>query len=550
MALTKATNSMITGAQVNIKDFESLKVGVDWQPAIQAAIDSLDTGDDTVTGGVVYFPVGRYYIKSPIVVDCSNPASLASITLQGEGMHNTVIDCHPEFTGDQAIQALDPTYCAFKDFMIIGWNRVAVGLELEGGTKGGLALPANSEIFVERVFCQQFTVSCFKVHRCFMVTMTQCRSKGGVTGFDFSGDYNTSLNISNCYALNTTTTGQGFLISDVSYSNFTACGADTTGRYGYRVRNTAGVSFDSCGAESSLRSGFLFEANTTFDDNALISGTRCTLNSCFTSATNSANSGYGSLRSELENQNKFSFNIPSGTPVQGNDYTVNGSTYNVYDVKTHPSNGTSVIKTTRTAGTTTPPASGTLSGTPNLTFNASSDLLSSVDVEINRYVENSVTGSISVTNGGVDANHKITLNSCKLTGSIASTVAVLNPVDVTRVNNKAVTSANTPIVDLASVFGSVNNYSGILNILASNGVPTSGTLYNSAAYVLLVTRTAGSSTVVEIAKNGLTTGGGASHPSFTWAINNGTNKLEASPVSNTSGNFYFYIGQLGSLSAS
>ena len=65
MALTKATNSMITGAQINIKDFESLKVGIDWQPAIQAAIDSLDTGDDTVTGGVVYFPVGRYYIKSP-----------------------------------------------------------------------------------------------------------------------------------------------------------------------------------------------------------------------------------------------------------------------------------------------------------------------------------------------------------------------------------------------------------------------------------------------------------------------------------------------------
>ena len=64
-----------------------------------------------------------------------------------------------------------------------------------------------------------------------------------------------------------------------------------------------------------------------------------------------------------------------------------------------------------------------------------------------------------------------------------------------------------------------------------------------------MTRTAGSTTVVEIAKNGLTTGGGASHPSFTWAIDNGTNELEATPVGSTSGNFYFYIGQLGSLSA-
>jgi hypothetical protein len=554
MALTKATNSMIEGAQVNIKDFESLSSGgTDWQPAIQAAIDSLDTGSDYTTGGVIYFPVGRYYIKSPIVIRTTGEGveKLTSITLQGEGIHNTIIDCAAGFqsTGDpaewQAIQALNPTYCAFKDFQVLGNNRVAIGLELEGGTP----LVAGSEILVERVFSQNFTASCFLVHRCFMVTMTQCRSKGGVTGFDFSGGYNTSLNVENCYALNTTTTGQGFLISDVSYSNFTACGADATGRYGYRVRNTSGVSFDSCGAEASLRSGFLFEANTAFDDNALISGTRCTLNSCFTSGTNSANAGYGSLRSELENQNKFSFTMPSGTPVVGNNYTVNGSTYNVYYLKVN-GDGSSVIKTTRTAGSTTPPSSGTLSGTPNLTFNASADLLSSVDVEINRYAENNVTGSVSITNGGVDENHKLTLNSCKLTGSIASTVAVINPIDVTRVNNLPVTGANTPVVDLESVFGSVNNYSGILNILASHGVPTSGSLYNSAAYVLLVTRTAGSSTVVEIAKNGLTTGGSANHPSFTWAINNGTNKLEATPVGSTSDNFYFYIGQLGSLSPS
>ena len=553
MALTKATNRMTTGAQINIKDFESLKVGIDWQPAIQAAIDSLDTGSDYITGGVIYFPVGRYYIKSPIVVRTTGEGTekLASITLQGEGIHNTIIDCAAGFVGNgdssqwQAIQALDPTYCAFKDFQILGNNRVAVGLELEGGAP----LVAGSEILVERVFSQNFTASCFLVHRCFMVTMTQCRSKGGVTGFDFSGDYNTSLNISNCYALNTNAAGQGFLISDVSYSNFTACGADATGRYGYRVRNTAGVSFDSCGAEDAKRSGFLFEANTTFDDGSLINGTRCTLNSCFTSNCDLDNTGYGSVRSELENQNKFSFTFASGTPIVGNNYTVNGSTYNVYYLKVN-GDGSSDIKTTRTAGSTTPPATGTLSGTPNLTFSASADLLSSIDVEINRYVENNVKGSVSVTNGGVDKNQKLSLNSCKLTGALASTVAVIDPIDVTRVNNLAVTGANTPVVDLANVFGSSNNYSGILNILATHGIPTSGSQYNSAAYVLLVTKSAGSATIVEIAKNGLTTGGNANHPSFTWTLDSTNNELEASPVGSTSGNFYFYIGQIGSLSPS
>ena len=60
----------------------------------------------------------------------------------------------------------------------------------------------------------------------------------------------------------------------------------------------------------------------------------------------------------------------------------------------------------------------------------------------------------------------------------------------------------------------------------------------------------GGSGIVEIAKNGLTTGGGGSHPSFTWTLDTSNNELEASPVGSTSGNFYFYIGQLGSLSPS
>ena len=178
---------------------------------------------------------------------------------------------------------------------------------------------------------------------------------------------------------------------------------------------------------------------------------------------------------------------------------------------------------------------------------------SSIDVEVNRFNE---TGDIglrsiySVANAGVDLDHKVSLNGCKFTGAIISTVAVVDPIDVTRVNNLPVTGANTPVVDLASIFGSSNNYSGILNILATNGVPTSGSAYNSAAYVLLVTKSTGGSGIVEIAKNGLTTGGGGSHPSFTWTLDTSNNELEASPVGSTSGNFYFYIGQLGSLSPS
>ena len=62
--------------------------------------------------------------------------------------------------------------------------------------------------------------------------------------------------------------------------------------------------------------------------------------------------------------NDFSFTISSGTPVLNSSYTVSGSTYLITSI-----NG-SIIRTRRTEGTSTPPASGTLTGTPNLSYSA------------------------------------------------------------------------------------------------------------------------------------------------------------------------------------
>lgn len=496
MALTKATNRMTTGAQVNIKDFESLKVGTNWQPAIQAAIDSLDTGDDTTTGGVVYFPVGRYYIESPIIVRTTHSTGLASITLQGEGLHNTVIDCASGFSGSQAILVEDSTYCTFKDFHVLVNSRANYGLELKGG----------NEITVERVFCQNAITSCFYVHRCFMVTMNQCRAKGGVTQFDFGGAYNTSLNIMNCYASRSESNrgiGQGFLIRYVAYSTFTACGADFTGRWGYRVANTMGVTFNNCGSEKTERAAWYFEASNALDtatdadgENTIINHCRCVLNGCVSSIADTNNASTSSAL---------------------------------------VSNGYGAIYSNQVDG-------------------------SLIDVEINRFNEvgdPNLDSIYSVVSAGVDTNHKISLNGCKFTGSLISTVAIVDPVDVTRVHNLAVTGANTKVVELASIFGSLKNYSGILHVVATNGEfnPTNPqAAVNTAAYVLLVTRyPTDQGSVVEIAKNGLITGatsGTTNHPSFTWTLDVTNNHLEASPIGFTSGNFYFYISQLGALSAS
>jgi hypothetical protein len=62
--------------------------------------------------------------------------------------------------------------------------------------------------------------------------------------------------------------------------------------------------------------------------------------------------------------NDFYFTISSGTAVLNNSYTVNSSTYLVTSI-----NG-SIIRTRRTVGETTPSATGTLAGTPTLTYSA------------------------------------------------------------------------------------------------------------------------------------------------------------------------------------
>jgi len=60
MSLTKASYSMITGAQANVLDFGADKTGTtDSTTAFQAAIDSLPTN-----GGTVYIPSGSYLIST------------------------------------------------------------------------------------------------------------------------------------------------------------------------------------------------------------------------------------------------------------------------------------------------------------------------------------------------------------------------------------------------------------------------------------------------------------------------------------------------------
>jgi hypothetical protein len=488
MALTKVNSVMLDReTTINVKDYYHLTSGgTDWAPAFQAAIDGLATSSDTYTGGIVFVPRGNYPIGSTITVDTTNVAALTSISIQGEGMHNTVLQCSSGFTGTVALDVTEATYCSFKDFHLFGGN--------PSNCDNGLRLAGGSEIQIERVFCQRFDDSGFLVERCFMITLEQCRAKACLTNFNFASDfssgtggYNTSVDCRNCYSLDPLTNGQGFWINDMSYSSFTACGSDmkdlddgvdpaTTGRYGYRIGNVGGVSFTSCGNEKSGRAGFYFEASAALDA-ALIDGTRCSLNDCFSWKADTKGDGYGSIYSD--------------------------------QVDT-----------------------------------------SSIDVSVRNFKELAVTGSVSVNAGGVSTNHKITFEHCDFINSLDGVAAKFAASTSARENSVSITAANTAVLDLKSVFENTNVYSGVLHVIATNGTYTSESATNTTAYVLLVTKSTAGTGVVEIAKNGLLTGNAASWPSFTWTLDTTNNQLEASPIGSTSGTFFFYVTQIGGMEIS
>ena len=169
---------------------------------------------------------------------------------------------------------------------------------------------------------------------------------------------------------------------------------------------------------------------------------------------------------------------------------------------------------------------------------------SSIDVVVERYKEISNAGSISVDTNAIHLDHEVKLVDCLFLDDTVGVSITVKETGLLRTDGISVTGANTPIAELSSIFNGAVNYSGLLHILASAEEDGSG---NSAAYVLLVQWIGG---VVTIASEGLILGINPSWPSFTWTLDTGNNHLEATPISSTSGTFFFYITQLGGLKLS
>lgn len=172
---------------------------------------------------------------------------------------------------------------------------------------------------------------------------------------------------------------------------------------------------------------------------------------------------------------------------------------------------------------------------------------SSIDIIVRNFGELTSPNGISVTSAGTTLNHKVRGFDNSFAGSYNTETLESDPFSTLRVHALSVTALTT-VADLKSIFGTVSQYSGILHILAANNEPSAGTS-NTAAYVLLVTKSTTGSGATLIASNGFTSGAGASAPSFTFSLDTTNNLLQATPIGATSGTFYFYITQAGALTA-
>lgn len=111
----------------------------------------------------------------------------------------------------------------------------------------------------------------------------------------------------------------------------------------------------------------------------------------------------------------------------------------------------------------------------------------------------------------------------------------------------SVTAANTAILNLFDYKGETANYDGLIKITARSSEYNSS---NTASYTLDVGKHGAGSAANLISSHGLTAGGGATHPSFIFSIDITNNKLLVSPVSSTSGTFFFYVTTIHNLKVS
>jgi hypothetical protein len=245
---------------------------------VTAALAAAGTADPTLTGRVIRFPRG-WYTLSPFTLTNSDSGKLTSLTIEGEGQHNTVLD----FTGTTGDGITIPGSAGVRIRDLHVRSAAAHNIAVYGVSShtGAGALTTNSYwLSIDRVRTQAAGGSGLYLSGSYLTSLSDVLAlSNGAHGFQVGG-YTTSTSFRNCQGRSNTLSG--YSLNDLTYSSLTGCAADNNSQYGYFMSNVRGVVFTACGAESQQFDGFRAEASTALATGAIAPDvTGVVLNGCF-----------------------------------------------------------------------------------------------------------------------------------------------------------------------------------------------------------------------------------------------------------------------------
>lgn len=238
-------------AVLSVKDFGATcnGSGIGDQAAFDAAMAAVNSGTAS-TGRIITIPVGICMLRSSRTFPTTEINGVASITLQGNGQHNTILDFSGAPTDSDGISINGVTGIKIRD------------LKVQGAPRDNISIIQAKHVEVWNVRSQGAGRDGLRLTDGYMVDLGQVYSLlNAANGFTFgivggggsASGYSTSIHGYTLYAqLNGL---DGFAVNNIAYSSFAGIGSDSN-RYGYTFANVAGVTCTSCGAEANHAEGF------------------------------------------------------------------------------------------------------------------------------------------------------------------------------------------------------------------------------------------------------------------------------------------------------
>jgi hypothetical protein len=269
MALTKVTNSMISGAAVNVRDYGATGNGTDDDTnAFEAAFSEARTNVKEV-----FIPVGTYRVEKPIQLT-------GGVTVRGASLQQTQI--YRTSTTPETIRGTSVNAVFYVEG---GWNHIS-DLNIRGSS-GAVASSVTGILFganiaakgsVTNVDVNTMAYGLRDLTGLFLYTFNNMQLVSCGVGVDFSSDnQKTSITFNQVYAANT---GTAFNLKLVNYSALISCAADNCNwgtkpgnpygsGYGDPASSIGVYHFTQCdiavtnlGSEGSYGNGVISQANT------------------------------------------------------------------------------------------------------------------------------------------------------------------------------------------------------------------------------------------------------------------------------------------------